>query len=96
MGDGDIIGKMLLGDSVRIIIFALENKFEYDFQEETEKCGLYAVYVQNIQDVRGDFGNRAVVDSKVRGLDSRLFNTPYRLREKEAIQEWGLFNKHTR
>lgn len=36
MGDGDIIGKMLLGDSVRIITFALENKFEYDFQEETE------------------------------------------------------------
>lgn len=46
MGDGDIIGKMLLvdsvilpahnlGDSVRIIIFALENKFEYDFQEVT-------------------------------------------------------------
>ncbi len=59
MGDGDIIGKMLLGDSVRIIIFALENKFEYDFQEETEKCGLYAVSVQNIQDVRDDFGNRA-------------------------------------
>ncbi len=46
MGDSDIIGKILLGDSVilriynlgdsvRIIIFALENKFVYDLQEET-------------------------------------------------------------
>lgn len=46
MGDGDIIGKMLLGDSVilwvynlgdsvRIIKFALESKFVYDLQEET-------------------------------------------------------------
>lgn len=46
MGDSDKNGKILLGDSVilwvcnlgdsvKIIIFGLENKFVYDFQEET-------------------------------------------------------------
>lgn len=46
MGDSDKIGKTLLGesvilqtynfgDSVKIIIFALENKIVYDLQEKT-------------------------------------------------------------
>lgn len=35
LGDSVILWVCNLGDSVKIIIFALENKFVYDFQEET-------------------------------------------------------------
>lgn len=35
LGDSVILQTYNLGDGVRIIIFALENKFVYDLQEET-------------------------------------------------------------
>lgn len=35
LGDSVILLVCNLGDSVKIIIFALENKFAYDLQEET-------------------------------------------------------------
>ncbi len=35
LGDSVISWVFNLGDSVKIIIFALENKFAYDLQEET-------------------------------------------------------------
>lgn len=34
-GDSVILWVCNLGDSVKVIIFALENKFVYDLQEET-------------------------------------------------------------